>query len=154
MVGIGNDVHPLKKGRKLVLGGVTIPYPMGLDGHSDADVLIHALIDALLGATGQGDIGGMFGASDPKYKGVKSTELLRKTMPRLKGHRIVNMDSVVMAEEPKLASHIPKMRRTLAAILKIPASRVNVKATTGKGLGDIGGKKAIGAQVVVQVEKK
>ena len=154
MVGIGIDVHPLKKGRKLVLGGVTIPHGLGLDGHSDADVLCHALIDALLGATGQGDIGGLFGASDPRYKGVASTTLLKKTMPRLKGYRLVNMDSTLMAEAPKLAPHIPAMKRVLSAILGVPQGRLNIKATTGKGLGEVGHKKAIAAHVVVQVEKK
>ncbi len=154
MVGLGFDMHKLKKGRKLVLGGVTIPYPLGLDGHSDADILTHALIDALLGAVGKGDIGKVFGSSDPKYKNAKSTELLKKILSHLKGCKLVNVDATLVAEEPRLSPFIPPMKANLAKILGVNASSINIKSTTAKGLGEIGHKKAMAAMVMVQIKRK
>ena len=153
MIGLGFDMHQLKKGRKLVLGGVTIPYSKGLDGHSDADILTHAFIDALLGAVGQGDIGRMFGTHEPETKNIASTVLLSKIMPLLKGFKIVNADATVIAEAPRLAPYIPNMKRTLAKVLNISPARLNIKGTTAKGLGPIGKKQAMAALVAVQIEK-
>ena len=153
MIGLGFDMHQLKKGRKLVLGGVTIPYSKGLDGHSDADILTHAFIDALLGSVGQGDIGRMFGTHEPETKNIASTVLLSKVMPLLRGYKIINADATVIAEEPKIAPHIPAMKKVLGKIMKINSELLNIKGTTAKGLGPIGKKQAMAALVVVQIEK-
>ena len=153
--GIGYDVHPLKSGRDLVLGGVRIKHPDGLDGHSDADVLTHAVIDALLGAAGLGDIGKLFPAGDVKFKGVSSLDLLTAAAAavRAAGYRIVNIDSTVIAEEPRLALHLPGMQQNLATRMKVNLGHVNVKATSPEGLGALGRKSGIAAQAIALIEE-
>ncbi len=154
--GIGYDVHPLVEGRRLVLGGVQIPFEKGLDGHSDADVLVHAIIDALLGAAGQGDIGLHFPSSDERYRGISSITLLRRVRARLRsrGWRVVNVDASVVAQRPRLAPHIPEMRRTVAKALGIDAGRVGVKGTTAKGLGCLGRGEGIAVHAVALLEAR
>jgi 2-C-methyl-D-erythritol 2,4-cyclodiphosphate synthase len=139
-IGIGFDVHPLVKERRLVLGGVEIPFRRGLDGWSDADVLTHAVIDALLGAAALGDIGQHFPPGEAPYKDISSLELLKATNEKLaeKGWHIVNIDATVIAEEPKLSGYIEKMRQNLSQTLDIEIDRVSVKASTANGLGCIG----------------
>ena len=153
-VGIGYDIHRLVKGRSLILGGVPIAYAKGLQGHSDADVLVHAICDALLGAAGLGDIGHHFPDTDPQYKDISSLKLLSQTCLKLneKGFRIINVDSIVFAEEPKLESYRPKMQKTLAREMNIAPNQVNVKATTTEGLGVIGKGQGIGAMCVALIE--
>lgn len=138
--GIGYDVHRLVEGRRLVLGGVTIPHERGLLGHSDADVLVHAIMDALLGAAGLGDIGRHFPDSDPALKGISSLILLERVRGILEreGLRPMNIDSTVIAEAPRLAPWIPEMRRRIAGVLDLAPERVNVKATTNEGIGPVG----------------
>ena len=151
-VGIGYDVHRLTQGRRLVLGGVEIPFDRGLDGHSDADVLCHAVTDAVLGALAKGDIGGHFSDTDPAFKDADSRELLRLiwiSEAKNSGWRVVNLDAVLIAESPRLATHIPLMRENLAAILECDPSRVSVKATTNEGIGGLGRGEGIAAQAVV-----
>ena len=139
-IGHGYDVHKLVEGRDLILGGVKIEYHLGLLGHSDADVLLHAVSDSLLGAAGLGDIGKHFPDTDPKYKGADSLELLRVVVCRVKeaGYRVSNIDVTMIAQKPKLAPHIPQMRRNIAAAVGIGDDRVNVKATTEEHLGFTG----------------
>ena len=153
--GIGYDIHPLVEGRRLVLGGVEVPFEKGLDGHSDADVLVHAIIDALLGATGLGDIGLHFPSSDPQYRDVSSVSLLRQVAELLhsRGWRVGNVDASVVAERPRLAPHISRMRETIAGALGIDPSRVAVKSTTAKGLGCLGRGEGIAAHAVALVEE-
>ncbi|HHW12169.1 MAG TPA: 2-C-methyl-D-erythritol 2,4-cyclodiphosphate synthase [Firmicutes bacterium] len=153
-VGQGFDVHRLVTGRRLVLGGVEIPAPVGLAGHSDADVLIHAVMDALLGAAGAGDIGELFPDTDPAYCGIDSTLLLREVMAKLKaaGWKPVNLDVTVIAQKPKLAPYRGKIRARLATLLGLPETAVNVKATTTEGLGFTGREEGIAAQAVVLLE--
>jgi len=153
-IGQGFDVHRLVPGRRLVLGGVEIPYELGLLGHSDADVLLHAVMDALLGAIGAGDIGGHFPDHDPKYKDSDSAVLLRQVlaMVKEKGFRIENIDATVIAERPKLASHIPRMKERIAGLAGIEISQVNIKATTTEGLGFTGRNEGIAALAVVLLE--
>jgi 2-C-methyl-D-erythritol 2,4-cyclodiphosphate synthase len=153
-VGIGYDQHPLAEGRRLVLGGVEIAHPRGLGGHSDADVLTHAVIDALLGAAALGTIGEHFSDRDPRFSGVSSLALLDETMRLLRGAgwRVVNVDSVVTAEEPRLQPHLGTMARTLAERLGVEASRVGVKATSPEGLGAMGRREGIAAQAVALLE--
>ena len=150
-VGIGYDIHRLVEGRKLILGGVTIPFELGLLGHSDADVLIHALCDALLGAAGLGDIGEHFPDTDPAYANIDSMELLVKTRNLIEdqGLQLGNMDATIFAERPKLASHKRAMQSRLARTLKIAPSCINIKATTTEGLGAIGQGAGIAAMVTV-----
>jgi 2-C-methyl-D-erythritol 2,4-cyclodiphosphate synthase len=138
--GIGYDAHRLVEGRKLILGGVEVPYDRGLDGHSDADVLSHAIADALLGAMGEGDIGQHFPNTDETIRGISSVEILRhvRSMLAEKNARATNVDATVIAEAPKLQPHIEQMRAKIGAALGCDASRVNVKATTNEGLGTIG----------------
>jgi 2-C-methyl-D-erythritol 2,4-cyclodiphosphate synthase len=152
--GTGYDVHRLRPGRALILGGVHIDHPVGLDGHSDADVLTHAVIDALLGAAGLGDIGRHFPEADPKYKGASSLDLLQSAVRILRdaGYRIVNVDSTVIAEEPRLQLHLGAMRAHLAKALDVELNAVNVKATSPEGLGALGGKEGIAAQAVALIE--
>jgi 2-C-methyl-D-erythritol 2,4-cyclodiphosphate synthase len=140
LVGLGYDSHRLVAGRRLVLGGVEIPSELGLDGHSDADVLTHAVIDALLGAVGMGDIGQHFPDTDERWKDADSMELLRAVVGMLgeAGHRIVNMDCTVVLEAPKLAPHRETIRASLAGALGIDTGRVNVKASTGEHMGFVG----------------
>jgi 2-C-methyl-D-erythritol 2,4-cyclodiphosphate synthase len=153
--GIGYDVHRLVKGRALILGGVTIPYEVGLDGHSDADVLIHAIMDALLGAAALGDIGRHFPDADPRYKGISSVLLLElvKEFVSEAGFRINNIDSIIVAQKPKLAPFINEMTSILAGALKVPADRVNVKATTTEGLGFTGSGAGIAAHAIASLEE-
>ncbi len=153
-VGIGYDVHPLVKGRKLILGGVTIPFEKGLKGHSDADVLVHAVCDALFGAASLGDIGLHFPDTDPKYKDVSSIELLAKTfqMVKAEGFSILNIDATIFAEAPKLSPYRSAMQQNIASTLKLEPDQVNIKATTTEGLGMIGSGAGIGAMAVVLIE--
>ena len=154
-IGHGYDVHRLVEGRKLILGGVEIPWEKGLLGHSDADVLTHALMDALLGAAALGDIGKLFPDSDERYKGADSVELLHTVRQVLKdaGYCVVNVDCTVIAQRPKLAPHIPLMREKLAAAMEVEHDRVSVKATTEEGLGFSGEGLGIAAHAVALIEK-
>ena len=155
-VGMGYDVHKLTEGRDLILGGVTIPWEKGLLGHSDADVLIHAVMVALLGAAALGDIGKHFPDTDPAYKGISSLKLLEHVMCLLKrnGFSVGNVDAVIIAQKPKMAPHIPQMRKNLAEAMGIPEGRVNVKATTEEGLGFTGRGEGIASQAVCLLEEK
>ena len=154
-IGHGYDVHRLVEGRKLILGGVEIPYERGLLGHSDADVLTHAVMDALLGACALGDIGHLFPDSDPAYAGADSLRLLDEVVFRLHagGFRVGNVDATVLAQAPKLAPHLPAIRRNLADRLQVPLSRVSVKATTEEGLGFTGAGEGMAAHAVCLVEE-
>ena len=149
-IGQGYDVHRLTEGRALILGGVTIPYEKGLDGHSDADVLTHAVMDALLGAAALGDIGQMFPDSDAAYKGADSIKLLEQVRVRLAdhGYRVSCIDSTVIAQRPKLMPYLTQMRENLAKALDITLAEVNVKATTEEGLGFSGAEEGIAAHAV------
>jgi 2-C-methyl-D-erythritol 2,4-cyclodiphosphate synthase len=153
LTGIGYDSHRLAPGRKLILGGVEIPSELGLDGHSDADVLTHALIDALLGAAGLGDIGEHFPDSDPLYRDADSIELLRSVLPRVvaQGLQVVNVDSTVVMERPKLGPHREAIRESLAIPLGLAIQRVNVKASTGEGIGFVGRGEGVAALAVVSL---
>ena len=153
-IGHGYDVHRLVAGRRLVIGGVEIAHDKGLLGHSDADVLLHAICDALLGAAALGDIGRHFPDSDPKYKGIDSRELLRHAAALLKGkgHRAASVDATIIAEAPRMAPHVAKMVANIASDLGIDASRVNVKATTTEGLGFAGRGEGIAAHAVCLLE--
>ena len=153
-IGQGYDVHRLVEGRKLILGGVEIEYDKGLLGHSDADVLVHAIMDALLGAAALGDIGKLFPDSDPAYEGADSLALLREVGKRLgaEGFEIGNLDSTVIAQAPKLAPHIQRMRANIAAALDVDVARVSVKATTEERLGFTGSGQGIAAQAVALIE--
>ena len=153
-IGQGFDVHRLVAGRRLVVGGVEIAHDKGLLGHSDADVLLHAICDALLGAAALGDIGKHFPDSDPKYKGIDSRELLRNVMALLadRGRRVVNVDATIIAQAPRMAPHIPKMVANIAADLGIEPHYVNVKATTTEELGFTGRGEGIAAQAICLVE--
>ena len=155
-IGHGYDVHKFAENRKLILGGVDIPYEKGLLGHSDADVLLHAISDALLGAAALGDIGKLFPDTDDKYKGADSLMLLRQVGIHLKtaGYTVVNIDSTVIAQAPKLAPHIRQMRSNIARALGIDISAVSVKATTEEGLGFTGERLGIAAHAVCLIEKK
>ena len=148
-VGMGYDVHKLTEGRKLILGGVDIPWEKGLLGHSDADVLIHAVMDALLGAAALGDIGKHFPDTDPAYKGISSIKLLRK-----QGYAVGNIDATVIAQKPKMAPHIPQMRKNMADALGIPESKINIKATTEEGLGFTGRGEGIASQAICLLIEK
>lgn len=157
-IGHGYDVHRLIEDRPLYLGGVQIPFEKGLLGHSDADVLVHAVMDALLGAAGLGDIGVHFPDTDPAYQGADSMKLLAHVVERLKenGYRVGNVDATIVAQRPKLAPHLPDMKQRLAAGLEIHPSQVNVKATTEEGLGFTGKEEGIRAYAVciIQSEKQ
>ena len=155
-IGNGYDVHRLVAGRRLILGGVDVPHTKGLLGHSDADVLLHALSDAILGAIGEGDIGRHFPDTDPAYKGADSIKLLRHVMALAdaKGFRIGNVDTTIVAQRPKLASFIPQMRLNIARALSTEEERVNVKATTTEELGFAGRGEGIAAYAVALLEKK
>ncbi|MDD3293396.1 MAG: 2-C-methyl-D-erythritol 2,4-cyclodiphosphate synthase [Geobacteraceae bacterium] len=155
-IGHGYDVHQLVAERKLILGGVDIPWEKGLLGHSDADVLLHAVSDAILGAIGEGDIGKHFPDSDPAYKGISSMKLLRRVMALAegKGYRMGNVDATIVAQRPKLASYIPLMRANIAKALGCEEARVNVKATTTEQLGFAGRGEGIAAYAVALLEAK
>ena len=155
-IGIGYDIHRLVQGRKLFVGAVEIPYVKGLLGHSDADVLLHALCDALLGAAGESDIGQHFPDTDPKYRGISSLELLKTVdgLIKKKNFLINNIDTVVIAEEPKLFPFKKQMQEKIAGILKIKPDCVNIKAKTAEGLGEIGQKAAIACFAAVTIISK
>jgi 2-C-methyl-D-erythritol 2,4-cyclodiphosphate synthase len=150
-IGHGYDVQALVSGRALILGGVTIPYPLGLLGHSDADVLVHALCDALLGAIGAGDIGKHFPDNDASFKGIDSFKLLAAVLEKVaqRGYRLGNLDATIVAQQPKLASFIPQMREQLAVACACSLEQINVKATTTEGLGFEGRGEGISAHAVV-----
>lgn len=154
-VGLGYDVHKLVEGRDLIMGGVKIPYEKGLLGHSDADVLLHAISDALLGAAALGDIGKHFPDTDPKYKGADSLKLLEQVGKLLdeKLYVIENIDATIIAQRPKMAPHILKMRENIAEALGLEVDQVNVKATTEEGLGFTGTGEGISAQAICAIEK-
>jgi len=155
-IGHGYDVHRLVPGRILILGGVDIPHETGLLGHSDADVLLHAISDAILGAIGEGDIGRHFPDTDPAYKGASSIKLLQHVMgiAAIRGYRVGNVDATVVAQKPKLAPHIAQMRENIAEALGCECERVNVKATTTEELGFAGRKEGIAAYSVALMEKR
>ena len=154
-IGHGYDVHRLVEGRKLILGGTEIPYQRGLLGHSDADVLTHALMDALLGAAALGDIGQLFPDNDPAYAGADSLKLLEAVMERIRtaGYAVSNVDCTVLAQAPKLKGHIPMMRERLAAAMQVGVDQVSVKATTEEGLGFTGSGEGIAAQAVCSIDR-
>jgi 2-C-methyl-D-erythritol 2,4-cyclodiphosphate synthase len=154
-VGIGYDVHQLAEGRKLILGGVEIAHTKGLEGHSDADVLMHAVCDAVLGALGEPDIGHFFPNTDPRWKGVASKVFLEEAARQAKFReaRIVNVDATIIAQQPKLSPHMNEMRINIAAALGIPLGRVGVKATTNEHLGFLGREEGIAAMAVAGVDR-
>lgn len=154
-VGHGYDVHRLVEGRKLILGGVDIPWEKGLLGHSDADVLVHAVMDALLGAAGLWDIGHAFPDNDPAYAGIDSMVLLARVRDMLteKGYTVGNVDATILAQRPKLAGHIPQMRRNIAQVLGVEEDCVNVKATTEEGLGFTGSGEGMAAHAVALLNR-
>ena len=154
-IGQGFDVHPFETGRPLILGGVTIDHTAGLAGHSDGDALAHAIIDALLGAAGLGDIGAHFPSSDPTLKGADSLDLLRQVSQKLQaaGFAIVNLDATIVAQGPRMAPHVPEMRARLARALGLEPGQVSVKATTTDGLGAIGRAEGIAAMAVALIEE-
>jgi 2-C-methyl-D-erythritol 2,4-cyclodiphosphate synthase len=153
--GIGYDAHRLVEGRKLILGGIEIAYPRGLDGHSDADVLSHAIADALLGAIGAGDIGQHFPNTDESIRGISSIEILKGVSVLLaeKKARVTNVDATLIAEAPKIAPHIPAMRKIIAKAIGLPESTISIKATTNEGLGAIGRGEGMAAMAVATVEQ-
>ncbi len=153
-VGIGYDVHPLIAGRKLVLGGVEIPHTKGLDGHSDADALMHAICDAVLGTIGAGDIGQFFPNTDPRWKGAPSRIFLEEAARQVKTHggRIVNIDATLIAQAPKVLPHAAAMKANIATALGIPPAKVGIKATTNEHLGFIGREEGIAAMAVASVD--
>ena len=151
-IGQGFDVHALVAGRKLVIGGVTIAHHKGLEGHSDADVLLHAVCDALLGAAALGDIGRHFPDNDEKYRGADSRALLREVRELTRKYRVVNVDATILAQAPRMAPYMPEMAKNIAADLEIPLDAVNVKATTTEGLGFTGRGEGIAAHAVVLIE--
>ena len=155
-IGIGYDIHRFVKGRKLVLGGIAIPHPKGLDGHSDADVVLHAISDALLGAAGKGDIGEHFSNTDKQYKDISSLILLGRVYALVsqEGYQVGNVDVVIQAEEPNLKSYKPRMRAAIAKALRIDESFVNIKATTNEGLGAIGEGRGIAAFAAVMLTRQ
>ena len=154
-IGLGYDIHPFERGKQLTLGGVKIPFHMGLEGHSDGDCLSHSIIDALLGAAAAGDIGNMFGVDRPEYKNAVSLALLEKAWDTLKKtYRIANIDTVIICQEPKLGGYVQMMKKNIAAALGIKESSVSVKSTTAKKLGEIGRVKAISSRAIVLLTKK
>lgn len=155
-IGQSKDVHKLVEGRDLIIGGVKIDYEKGLLGHSDADVLLHAIIESLIGAMGLKDIGTHFPDTDPRYEGVSSLYLLEKTYEMLQdnGYKVVNIDSLIMIEKPKMAPHIDKMRENIASALHCDISQINVKATRGEGMGFVGKGEGALAEAVCLIEEK
>jgi 2-C-methyl-D-erythritol 2,4-cyclodiphosphate synthase len=155
-IGIGYDIHRLVEGRKLIIGGVEIAFEKGLLGHSDSDVLTHAICDALLGAAALGDIGTHFPDTDPQFKGASSLDLLAHVVALIgeRGYKIVNLDSIVMAERPKLKPHVQTIRETLATTLQIAVEQVSVKAKTNEGLESVGRQEAMAAHAVVLLIKE
>lgn len=153
-IGHGYDVHKLVEGRKCIIGGVDIPSPLGLLGHSDADVLLHAVSDALLGSCAMGDIGHLFPDTDDRWKGADSLELLKEVVRRVneKGYRVVNIDATILAQTPKMAPYISEMRKNIAAACNVNQDLVSVKATTEEGLGFTGAKQGIAAHAVCLID--
>ena len=153
-IGLGHDTHRLAPDRALILGGVKIDFDRGLLGHSDADILLHAVTDALLGAAGMGDIGDAFPDTDPAYKGIDSTILLARTLEKVRdaGWELVNLDCTIFAQRPKLAIHKATIRKRLSELLDLPVSAINVKAKTGEGVGPIGREEAMSADAIVLLE--
>ena len=153
-IGQGFDVHALVAGRRLVMGGVEIPHSKGLEGHSDADVLLHAICDALLGAAAMGDIGMHFPDTDPKYSEIDSRELLRSVAKKVgaAGYKVVNVDATIIAQEPRMAPHVPRMIGNISTDLGVKPSQVSIKATTTEGLGYIGRGEGIAAQAIALLE--
>lgn len=153
-IGQSIDIHQLVEGRKLILGGVEIPYKKGLKGHSDADVLLHAIIESIIGALGEGDIGKHFPDTDDRYKGISSMILLEETYKLIteKGYKIGNVDAIIMTEQPKMAPHIPTMRHNIAKVLHCDVTQINVKATRGEKLGFVGRGEGIVSQAVCLLE--
>jgi 2-C-methyl-D-erythritol 2,4-cyclodiphosphate synthase len=154
-IGHGFDVHRFRRGRKLILGGVEIPHKVGLMGHSDADVLLHALINALLGAMGEGDIGTHFPDSDPRYKNIESAKLLTEVLAimRRKRFKLINADVTLVAQQPRLAPHYAAMRKNVADSFKVDGNKINIKATTMEKLGWLGNGKGMAATAVVLLER-
>lgn len=154
-IGQSSDIHQLVEGRDLIIGGVNIPHEKGLLGHSDADVLVHAIIESLIGAMGLKDIGTHFPDNDPKYKGISSLLLLDETYKLLNenGYKIINIDSLILIERPKMADHIEKMKENIANHLHIKTSQINIKATRGEGLGFVGEEKGVMAQAVCLIDE-
>ncbi len=155
-VGLGYDIHRLVEGRKFFLGGVEIPYIKGLEGYSDADVLLHAVCDALLGAVGKDDIGHHFPNTDPEFKDISSLQLLNRVAETIKnaGFRIANIDATLILEEPKLTPFKPKMKKMIGSVLGIPEDLINIKATTQEGVGAIGRGEAVAAYAIAAIEEK
>jgi 2-C-methyl-D-erythritol 2,4-cyclodiphosphate synthase len=155
-IGMGYDVHKLVQGRALILGGVTIPYEFGLLGHSDADVLTHAIMDALLGAMTLGDIGKHFPDTDPTYKGISSITLLEHVCKMIdsNGYSLINIDATIIAQQPKMAPYIDEMRIKIARALKVNEDQINIKATTEEGLGFTGNMSGISSQAICLLDKK
>ncbi len=155
-VGMGYDVHRLEMGRPLVLGGVPIPHDLGLEGHSDADALLHALMDALLGAAGLEDIGHHFPPGDERFRDASSLKLLAEVRSLIEaaGWRVVNVDSTVVAERPKLAPHLPRMKQAIGQVLDIPTGAVGIKATTNEGLGFAGRQEGVAAMAVALLARQ
>ena len=155
-IGQGFDVHALVTGRKLIMGGVHVPYPTGLAGHSDADVLLHAICDACLGAAGLGDIGHHFPETDQQYKDIDSRILLRRVQALIRetGWQVGNIDATIIAQAPRLAPHVPAMQENIAHDLQIPVDQINIKATTTERLGFVGREEGIAASVVVLLVKR
>jgi 2-C-methyl-D-erythritol 2,4-cyclodiphosphate synthase len=153
-IGFGYDVHPLGAGRKLILGGIEIPHNKGLLGHSDSDVLVHAVCDALLGAMGEGDLGRHYPSSDPRYKGISSLKLLEDVVSKLKakGYRIANIDTVIVAQAPRLGPHLVAMQKKMAEAAGIDADLVNVKVKSGEGLDAVGREEGMTAHAVCLIE--
>ncbi|MEK6585789.1 MAG: 2-C-methyl-D-erythritol 2,4-cyclodiphosphate synthase [Nitrospirota bacterium] len=153
-IGYGYDVHPLGPGRRLILGGVEIPHSKGLVGHSDSDVLVHAVCDALLGAMGEGDLGRHYPSSDPKYKGISSLKLLEDVISKLKvkGYRVGNIDTVIVAQAPRLGPHLAAMQKTMAEVAEILPELVNVKVKSGEGLDAVGHEEGMIAHAVCLIE--
>lgn len=154
-VGLGHDTHRLLAGRPLILGGICIDHPVGLDGHSDADVLLHAVTDALLGAAGLGDIGELFPDTDPQFLGADSARFLEEALARVRqnGWQPVNLDCTIHAQRPKLSQYKPAIKQRLAELLQIPADAVNVKAKTGERVGPVGREEAMCADAVVLIQR-
>ena len=155
-IGQSIDIHQLVEGRKLILGGVEIPYEKGLKGHSDADVLLHAIIESIIGALGEGDIGKHFPDTDDRYKGISSMILLEETYKLMneKGYKIGNVDAIIMTEQPKMAPHIPQMRANMAKAMGINESQLNIKATTEEKLGFTGREEGIASQAICLLNER
>ena len=155
LIGFGYDIHRLVEGRRLIMGGVEIPYEKGLEGHSDADVLLHAVCDGLLGAMGEGDIGKHFPNTDPQFRGISSLKLLNivASMVAERGLTVENLDTTVIAEQPRIRPYVPQMRTKIAETMNISEGKVNIKATTSEGLGFVGEGRGIVAYAIVLLKK-